>query len=402
MATFTTRLALRKPDGTPVTGDLVNVVTDINQSMDKIDAALGAVPCTSGAHPGSPYDGQFARETDTGNLILWNGAAWKRVFMETDANFPDGLRMVLATTGTVALSSIIGADTQDTFKIFGSGELQWGAGGASATDVVLKRHAANVLRLNDSFIIDNDLTVSGLQTIAGSLTVTGLVVPGQGFFFKERVLYTSSGSFTKASYTGIRGVICKVWGAGGGSGGRAATSASQVTSAGGGGGGGYAEKWIPVASLASSETVTVGAGGTAGASGGGNGGAGGTSSFGAHASATGGAGAGGSAAVSNTAYTVPGTPGAGGAGTASGGFTAMGGDGGYGTAINGIHIPGHGGDAAMGAGCRVGAGANGAGGSGNAGMYPGGGAAGANSGPSNGAVAGAAGADGLIVVDVYV
>lgn len=73
--TFTTRLALTKPDGDPTTGDFVNVAT-LNANYDKVDAAVGAVACTSGARPAAPFNGQFARETDTKSLIMWTGAAW--------------------------------------------------------------------------------------------------------------------------------------------------------------------------------------------------------------------------------------------------------------------------------------------------------------------------------------
>lgn len=80
-------------------------------------------------------------------------------------------------------------------------------------------------------------------------------------------------------------VIVEVWGAGGGSGGVNASSFSV----GGGGAGGYSRKKILLATLGATETLTIGAGGTAGANTGTNGGTGGTSSFGAHATATGGA-----------------------------------------------------------------------------------------------------------------
>lgn len=403
MATNTTRLALRKPDGTPITGDAVDVSLDLNANWDKVDAAVGAVACTSGARPGSPYNGQMARETDTGNLILWNGSAWKRVFMESDGDFPDGFRAVLGTTGTTFIAGYVTADTQDRIKIFGSGEILWGSG-AIAGDTNLKRDSANVLRTNDSLTVDIDLSVGGNANVTGDVNVTGKVVPGVGFFFKERVIYANaaaSGNFTKASYTGIRGVITKVWGSGGGSGGRAATSSSQVAAAGGGGGGGYAEKWIAAASLASSETVTVGAGGSAGASGANAGGAGATSSFGSHASATGGGGGAGGTAQTNTAFVAL-AGGAGGTGTASGGFVSTGSDGGYGLCISGLHLGGAGGSAAGMAGFKEAVGAAGGGGSGGAGYSPGGGASGANATVSNGAVAGAAGADGMIIVDVYV
>ena len=102
-------------------------------------------------------------------------------------------------------------------------------------------------------------------------------------------VFTSSGTWTKQS--GLKAVLVEVVGGGGGGGARYVSG--KTTNVGGnGGGGGYSRKVITAASLGSTETVTVGAGGTAQTSGTAttNGGAGGTSSFGSHVTATGGAG----------------------------------------------------------------------------------------------------------------
>lgn len=64
-ATFTTKLGMRKPDPTPVTGDLVDAQADLNNNLDKIDAAIGIAVCTSTTRPSSPFVGQQAYETDT-------------------------------------------------------------------------------------------------------------------------------------------------------------------------------------------------------------------------------------------------------------------------------------------------------------------------------------------------
>lgn len=73
-ATTTTRTALTKPDGNPVTGDFVDI-TVINANMDKIDAFAGASICTSAARPATPFDGQLARETDTRRVIVRNATS---------------------------------------------------------------------------------------------------------------------------------------------------------------------------------------------------------------------------------------------------------------------------------------------------------------------------------------
>ena len=104
-------------------------------------------------------------------------------------------------------------------------------------------------------------------------------------------IFSTAGTYTWTKPDGCSKVKVTVVGGGGG-GGAAGMPAGGAQSgrSGGGAGGGTAIKLIDVSSIAS-ETVTVGAGGTAPASGTANaGGAGGTSSFGSHCSATGGAG----------------------------------------------------------------------------------------------------------------
>lgn len=65
MATFTTRFGLRKPAGT----DLVTVTSDINASMDKLDAAIDT-SCTSSTRPSTSFVGQRIWETDTNRFLV--------------------------------------------------------------------------------------------------------------------------------------------------------------------------------------------------------------------------------------------------------------------------------------------------------------------------------------------
>lgn len=164
MATTTARLGLRKPDPDPVTGDFINPALDLNDNFDKVDAASGAIACTSGTRPGSPYNGQMARETDTGRLIIWNGSSWMYVFMDGIA-YPNtsklaigadlgnpGVSLQVASSGTDALRANVSGDGSNYRIILDDtstgGRLQLGSGGAAA-DVNLYRAGTDHLKTDD-------------------------------------------------------------------------------------------------------------------------------------------------------------------------------------------------------------------------------------------------------------
>lgn len=74
----TARFDLRYPGLT----DAPNVPLDVQRLAEDVDGWLArAFPCTSGTHPSSPPDGFLIRETDTGNVLVWNeaGSSWDAV-----------------------------------------------------------------------------------------------------------------------------------------------------------------------------------------------------------------------------------------------------------------------------------------------------------------------------------
>lgn len=124
-------------------------------------------------------------------------------------------------------------------------------------------------------------------------------------------IYTSSSSWSKPA--GLVKVVVTVIAGGGGGGGKMGFTTNGSGKGGNGGGGGASIKTILAASLASTVTVTVGAGGAGGTGGdtvATNGGTGGTSSFGSHCSATGGGGG----ALANNSTGAPGNGGSGSSG----------------------------------------------------------------------------------------
>lgn len=123
------------------------------------------------------------------------------------------------------------------------------------------------------------------------------------------VVVESSGNYTPPSM--LRKLLIKCQAGGGGGGGTVATSPNQRASAAGGGGGGYSEKLVLASALATSEVMTIGAGGAGGVAGPNPGQDGGSSSFGAHCSATGGKGGAGGPASTGFLSTVSGNGGLG-------------------------------------------------------------------------------------------
>lgn len=210
----------------------------------------------------------------------------------------------------------------------------------------------------------------------------------------ELVVFTSSGTFSKAGYTWAKRYRATVIGGGGGGGGAAVTSTSEVSGGGGGGAGGYATKAGLVSGLGASVTVTVGAGGTGGV-GGAVGSSGATSSFGTVAVAGGGGGGGHQAATGTVPRQQIGATG----GAATAGDLQVTGQPGTPALLSGFLVGqvvgGSGGSGPWGGGAR---GAT----AGVAGTAPGGGGSGAaNRQNQASAVDGGAGGAGRVLVELY-
>lgn len=198
-------------------------------------------------------------------------------------------------------------------------------------------------------------------------------------------VYSSNDTWTKPS--GLVAVLVEVLAAGGG--GRSVTASAANANAGSGGGGGeYRRGMIAASALSATETVTVGAGGTAGN-------AGGNSSFGAHISSVGG-GAGTAETGTGTSINYSSFGGAQGAGGSGGDYASAGGEGEIGVRYSGA-LPngGDGGPSALGVG-----GLGGLAGSGGRGGGLGGGGGGGGS-DSATARAGGAGGDGIVIVTEF-
>lgn len=213
---------------------------------------------------------------------------------------------------------------------------------------------------------------------------------------REIVKFTSSGTFTKASYPWLKYVKVTCIGGGGGGGGAAATGAGEGAGGSGGQSGGVAVKVLEVADLGTNETVTVGAGGSGVSGGTGNDGA--DTSFGAHSVAKGGAGGPAMGTGSSTAWlgvnlsTTAGT----------GDFTAPGSAGQAGARSSSSALGGAGGPSHLGPGAKPRSPFTDGSGSGfSAPANGGGGGGGGVNDPSGAARAGGAGGSGIVIVELY-
>lgn len=233
--------------------------------------------------------------------------------------------------------------------------------------------------------------------------LVGNQVVGNGLYFGlslgDIIYYTTPGAdtFDYPDYPGLRAVIVECQGGGGGGGGAVTTGAGEISGGGGGGGGAYARSFVLASDLATSEAVTVGAGGSASA--GSAGSAGGTSTFdtiSTEVSATGGAG--GSLGSAQTVFFSV----FGGVGAENGtGDLIITGSGGERAIYDNFGTPrgaGNGGGSHLGGGARANSGNT----NGSTGKNYGGGGSGAINGQNQGSNrSGGAGAPGIVIVSLF-
>lgn len=169
--------------------DNVDVVQDLSNNWDKLDALLGWRPVTSGTVPASAFQGAALFQTDTGRAYINQGAggsaatAYKQVLVE-GSDFASNITMSGSafqirlggsdsaakitvrgiTASTDLYSGQVSGDSATRWLIRGDGRFTWG-GGVTSVDTNLYRASANVLATDDSFQVGTDLTVAGSTTL---------------------------------------------------------------------------------------------------------------------------------------------------------------------------------------------------------------------------------------------
>jgi hypothetical protein len=301
-----------------------------------------------------------------------------------------------------------------------SGGLTPGVGSDPRTFPAIFNAAADVIDANELAVLSQGSAIASQGSAIDAIeawdldnlndVVIGTAVAGQklvfdgtnwvnltGYVYVQAVYFTSSGTFSKGDYPWLRAIRVRCQAGGGGGGGSLAQGAGK-----GGGGGAYAEAFITdIAGLAASVTVTRGAGGAGGAAGNNNGSTGGQSAFGAITADGGSGGFGGAAAAAFPNFGAV-SGGVGSNTTANADFSVSGSSSSVGSVLRATTVGNGGVVGSNGASCFLGAGgrATAAAIGGSAGVR-GGGGGGGFAGTGDASIAGLAGGDGIVIVELY-
>lgn len=172
MSSTTTRVSLYKPAG----GENVNVTTDLNNNLDKLDTNLSfrVAASQTARNAISPFwEGLNVRDTDTGKCWVSNGSApisasWDQI---ATANTKISNISLSASAGSVVIRSEGTGNTFAPFYMLTDGSMRWGSG-TGAIDTTLYRSAADTLKTDDSFVVGGTGLVTGDLTTGGNVIFT--------------------------------------------------------------------------------------------------------------------------------------------------------------------------------------------------------------------------------------
>lgn len=188
MSSLTARLGLYLPadDGS----EDVDVSTDLNDNLERLDVAVGFLNVTSSTRPAAPFNGQAIRETNTLKHYVHDGtvpasAGWVQALVgsagfDPAANFNSSvtasgvLNVYRPLNSDPLFSGYVAGDTQPRVRIDGDGSYNWGPGGSAAPDTDLYRTGVAQLTTGGSLILGGALTVGGSASFSGNLTVGGV------------------------------------------------------------------------------------------------------------------------------------------------------------------------------------------------------------------------------------
>jgi len=301
--------------------NIVDVVNDLQQNFVTFDNSDFTVTATDGLDPCAGITVSLATPINQDRFVAVSAGDASPGTLFSKLSTPNS-----SVTITNVADTTVGLDVSTGDK----GDITVSGGGNTWTidnDTVT---FAKMQNINTSRLIGRSTAGSGdpeeIQIGSGLALAAGVLsATGSGRTLLAVDVFYEDGSWSKPS--GCNAVLVYTVGGGGGGAG-ANASTSEAAFGGGGGAGGFALDYIETG-LNSTETVTVGVGGTRGESGNSyQGQSGGNSSFGAHTLANGGSG--GVTTASGTTAAIGGYSGTGGSYTANG-TTIVGASGGTGT-----------------------------------------------------------------------
>jgi len=221
MSTLTSRLRLYKPaaDGS----ENVNVVSDLNDNWDRLDAMVSFVPVTVGTYPASGYRGEAFYETDTGKGYINTSAVastiTKAQVLVAGAGFDSNISLTssagqFTTGGTSSTATFaaqrgsstdsilsgrtLSASANSMFTVTAAGTMGWGPG-SSSTDTNLYRSSANVLATDDSLNVGGSLTVTASANLDDTLVGGNLIIGSATYRNRLSTVTTVSNTVTETA-----------------------------------------------------------------------------------------------------------------------------------------------------------------------------------------------------------
>lgn len=291
----------------------IGTLTSSNSSITITNGA-GTIDLTVGAGSGAilTLTGNTggARSPTAGNINTFGAGSITIV--------GSGSTLTTQLTGLTNHAVLVGAGTDTITKVgptATAGQVLQSAGASAdpafstATFPSTATGTGTILRADGTNWVATTATYPNTVAAGKLLFATTANVVAAASFSIVVQTFTADGTYTPT--TGMQACIIRVTGGGGGGGGAATTGASQISLGAGGGAGGTATSAFSAATIGASQSVSIGAAGTAGGNTGTSGGNGGTTSVGALISATGGTGGGSSGAAASSAVAQGGAGGAG-------------------------------------------------------------------------------------------
>lgn len=181
MSDTTPRLGLYKPadDGS----EPINVATDLNDNLEKIDSLIGFVPATEAVPPAITYDGMGRYNTDSGKVTYLKGMTWTQL-LSAGVTFIGNIILDAANRigiGVASPAAIVDVEVTDVTTVpmikykstaEGNPRLQLDSdgvrvgAGTSATDVRIYRSASNQWSVVGDVSLGSTLAVTGAATLA--------------------------------------------------------------------------------------------------------------------------------------------------------------------------------------------------------------------------------------------